>query len=314
VVALAAWMLPSEASASEVQITFDDAIYGATSYAFDADGDGQSDALFTTDDPYGFNTVGPGPYMTYINEPGLEGSSNLPVSLRVEFLVGATGSLSFGFAVSEVTEDYGCTVSVFDQAGNLLGSTFTQARFTTLPSGERSSFPEGLATVAFEGVGRYATVSFSNNARYILDNFTGSFGTTQRPGRFSLEGFMSPVGKAHRLGSTLPFKLNLFLDDAPITSQEALDAALEQVGLPAGCPRLAVFAYGDSTDLAADGRFNNPGTAASGDDCFRFSDDGSLIFNLKIGPETFARGLTYEAGLRLNGELLSPENRFFQVR
>jgi hypothetical protein len=312
--ALILWMLPAKANASDVTITFDDAIRGETSYAFDADGDNQSDAIFTTDDPFGFNTVGPGPYMTYIHEPGLEGSSNLPVSLRIEFTVGATNSLSFGFAVSEQTENFGCTFEVFDQAGNLLASTFTQARFTTLPSGQRSSFPEGLVTATFAGVGRYATIRFTNSARYIIDDFAGTFGTTQRIERFSTEGFLPPVGNVRRVGSTLPLKLRLFLDNEPITSQAALDAALAEVGLPAGCARLAVFALNDPVDLAADGRFDNRGSPEPSDDCFRFSDDGLLIFNLELGSETFVRGVTYEAGLRLNGELLSPENRLFQVR
>jgi hypothetical protein len=302
------------AASSDVMITFDDAISGATSYPFDADGDGMPDAMFRTDDPSGFNTVGPGPNMTYINEPGLEGSSNLPASLKIEFLVGATKALRFGFAVSEQTQDFGCTFKVFDQAGNLLASTFTQAQFTTLPNGQRSSFPEGLATATFAGVGKYATISFTNTSRYIIDNFAGTFGTTQRIERFSTEGFLPPVGNARRLGSTLPLKLNLFFDGQPITSQQQLDAALTEVGFPAGCARLAVFAQNDPTDLAAGGGFENAGPPGSGNGCFRFSDEGSLIFNLKIGPETFARGMTYEAGVRLDSELLSPENRLFQVR
>jgi hypothetical protein len=302
------------AAASDVMITFDDAIHGATSYLFDADGDGLPDAIFRTDDPSGFNTVGPGPNMTYIDEPGLEGSSNLPVSLRIEFLAGATKALRFGFAVSEQTENFGCTFEVFDQTGNLLSSTFTQAQFTTLPTGQRSSFPEGLATATFAGVGKYATISFTNNSRYIIDNFAGTFGTTQRIERFSTEGFLSPAGNARRLGSTLPLKLKLFFDDQRITSQEQLDAALTEVGFPAGCARIAVFAQNDPTDLAADGGFENSGPPGLGTGCFRFSDEGYLIFNLEISPETFVRGMTYEAGVRLDSELLSPENRLFQVR
>jgi len=302
------------ASASDVMITFDDAIRGATSYPFDADGDGIPDAIFRTDDPYGFNTVGPGPNMTYIHEPGLEGSSDLPVSLRIEFLVGATKALRFGFAVSEQTQDFGCTLKVFDQAGNLLSSTFTQAQFTTLPNGQRSSFPEGLAAATFAGVGKYATISFTNTSRYIIDNFAGFFGTTQRIERFSTQGFLPPVGNTRRLGSTLPLKLNLFFDGQRITSQQQLDAALTEVGFPAGCARVAVFAQNDPTDLAAGGGFENAGPPGSSKGCFRFSDEGSLIFNLELGSKNFVRGMTYEAGVRLDSELLSPENRLFQVR
>jgi len=44
-------------------LTFDDAIIGATSYSFDSDGDFIDDVIFTTTDPFGFNTVGPGSNM-----------------------------------------------------------------------------------------------------------------------------------------------------------------------------------------------------------------------------------------------------------
>ena len=51
-------------------ITFDDVISGEVSYGFDGDGDLIDDVIFSTIDPLGFNTVGPGANMTYIAEPG----------------------------------------------------------------------------------------------------------------------------------------------------------------------------------------------------------------------------------------------------
>ena len=80
-------------------IPFDDIVTGTTSYAYDGDGDMIPDAVFTTPDPAGFNSVGPGTSMLYIVEPGIEGTSQIPESLRVDFTVGATGRMGFGFAL-----------------------------------------------------------------------------------------------------------------------------------------------------------------------------------------------------------------------
>jgi len=66
-----------------VVLTFDDAIVGATSYSFDGDGDSIDDVIFSTTDLSGFNTVGPGTNMSYIEQPGLEGSTIF--DLRVDF-------------------------------------------------------------------------------------------------------------------------------------------------------------------------------------------------------------------------------------
>ena len=41
-------------------ITFDTLVSGATSFAYDGDGDSITDVLFSTTDLSGFNTVGPG--------------------------------------------------------------------------------------------------------------------------------------------------------------------------------------------------------------------------------------------------------------
>jgi len=56
--------------------------------------------------------------------PGSRGTSHLDPDLRADFLNGATGSLAFGFALNSGVEsdDYFASLSVFDAAGNLLGS------------------------------------------------------------------------------------------------------------------------------------------------------------------------------------------------
>ena len=178
--AIATTLLAGAAGAAT--ITFDTLVAGSTSTAYDGDGDGANDVVFSTTDPSGFNTVGPGTNMSYINEPGIEGTTSLSPDLRVDFLVGATGSLGFGFAtndgaglVSNVTFD------IFDASNTLLGTTSVFSDFTATGLGS-SSFPEALVSLAFAGTAAYATFDFGGAAsRYIVDNFTGTFGTTEMP-------------------------------------------------------------------------------------------------------------------------------------
>ena len=166
-------------NANAALLTFDDAISGATSYSFDGDDDTIDDVIFTTTDPNGFNTVGPGSNMTYIEEPGLEGTSTISPDLRVDFLVGAAGSLAFGFALDSYTEDDTVTFSVYDALDNLLVSDTVNGLYTSTSSGT-SNFPEGYVFVFFSGVATYATFDFTSDyGRYIIDNFEGEFGTSE---------------------------------------------------------------------------------------------------------------------------------------
>lgn len=174
--AVAIALAPGAALAVPVVITFDDAIVGATEYNFDADGDGADDVRFSTNDPLGFNTAGPGANQIFIDEPGLEGTTSLNPDLRVDFLVGAEGSISFGFAISQQADQADAvTFSVFDAGNVLLGSANGNAVRGA------STFPEGLVNLAFAGVAAYGTFNFDTPAsRYIIDNFTGEFGTVDR--------------------------------------------------------------------------------------------------------------------------------------
>ena len=190
---IAALFLISPFAANAVIITFDEAITGAITFAFDADGDTIDDVIFTTTDPLGFNTVGPGPNQLYIDEPGLEGTTLLGSDLRVDFLIGAEGTLGFGFAMSLQTGLVdGVTFSVYDGLDVLLGTTSVLSDFTVLGGGGSSLFPEGLASLSFSGVAAYATFDFSNVVanRYIIDNFQGTFGSTEvsvpEPGTLAL--------------------------------------------------------------------------------------------------------------------------------
>jgi len=184
--ALAVAMVMALASnAGAVLLTFNDAITGATSYSFDGDGDSIDDVVFSTTDPLGFNSAGPGLNMTYINEPGLEGTSALNPDLRVDFLVGAYDFLNFGFALSAFTEasDVWASFEVYDEYDNLLTSDFEYGLFT-LPNGtDPSSFPEGRIETTFAGKAAYALFNFNvygfEDGRYIIDNFEGNFGSTE---------------------------------------------------------------------------------------------------------------------------------------
>jgi hypothetical protein len=99
--------------------------------------------------------------------------------LRVDFLVGATNFLQFGFALGSFSESPSTFTSfqVFDSSNNLLASS-TVSGLYTLPDGvNRSSFPEGLINVIFSGTASYALFDFSSDGgRYIIDNFEGTFG------------------------------------------------------------------------------------------------------------------------------------------
>ena len=171
----ALFLLPT---AHAALITFDDAVSGATSFGFDGDGDGIDDVIFSTADPSGFNTIGPGVNQQFINEPGLEGTTLLGEDLRVDFLNGAIGPLGFGFAMSTSGNVVGAvSFSVFDAANNLLSQVLANSAQGT------SSFTEGLVSTNFAGIAAYATFDFNSGAagRYIIDNFEGTFGSTEVP-------------------------------------------------------------------------------------------------------------------------------------
>lgn len=167
-------------NASAALITFDAVVVGETSFGFDGDGDSLDDVIFSTSDPLGFRTAGPGPNQSFINEPGLEGTSLLDPDLRVDFLVGAVNSIAFGFALNSTTEDDFASFSLYDSADNLIASTSLLGLYT-LPDGvNRSSFPEGFLSLSFNGLASYGLFDFTSDAgRFIIDNFQGTFGTTE---------------------------------------------------------------------------------------------------------------------------------------
>lgn len=192
---LTASLIALSPHAGAAMVTFDTLVSGATSFGYDGDGDGVNDVVFSTTDPSGFNTAGPGPNMSYINEPGIEGTTFIGPDLRVDFLNGATGSLGFGFAMSSGVggAPTSVTFSIFDAADSVLAATTVDADFTLTPTGI-SSFPEALVSLAYSGTASYATFDFdpTNASRYIVDNFSGTFGSTERipePATLALAAF-----------------------------------------------------------------------------------------------------------------------------
>jgi hypothetical protein len=183
--ALAGTACLAGAPALAATVTFDDLVSGATSYGYDGDADGINDVVFSTTDPNGFNTIGPGSNMTHIDEPGIEGTSLLSPDLRVDFLRRATTSLSFGYALNsgEVAPEYTATLNLYAPGGALIASVTQVGDYTvTVPPAGLSNFPEGLISLNFAGEAAYATFDFSSQlGRYIIDNVAGTFGSTERP-------------------------------------------------------------------------------------------------------------------------------------
>ncbi|MDX2229889.1 MAG: PEP-CTERM sorting domain-containing protein [Leptolyngbyaceae cyanobacterium bins.349] len=158
-------------------VNFSQVVEGATSFGFDGDGDGINDVVFTTTDPFGFGTTGPGFNQVYVNEPGLEGTSLLNPDLRVDFLKGAAALIRFGFALNSLVEGPNTFTDfrVFDASGNLLGAVQKAGLYESI-----SSYPEGQIELSFAGIAAYGLFNFSSDdGRYIIDNFEGTFGSTE---------------------------------------------------------------------------------------------------------------------------------------
>jgi len=172
------------ARAQAALLTFDVDITSQTSFAFDGDGDAKNDIVISTSAAEGFNTVGPGLNQSFINEPGLEGTSIGTEDLRLSFLNGAVQTLTLGFALNSDVESpaYFGSLELFDTNNNLLGTIRVPGVFTVLPGGGISSFPEGRLNVQFTGVAAYGVLNFESQfGRFIIDNLEGTFGSTELP-------------------------------------------------------------------------------------------------------------------------------------
>lgn len=158
-------------TAQAALITFD-GFSGGTSFTFDGDGDSIGDVIFSTSDPSGFNGFGPGIGQPFIGEPGIEGTVDLTPDLNVDFIHGAVGMIEFGFAVLDPNTNL--IFRVFDDSDSLL---LDQTFISTNVGG---AFEGGLFSGSFAGVAARAEIDFVNPAggRYIIDNFSGTFGSS----------------------------------------------------------------------------------------------------------------------------------------
>ena len=189
-------------TARAVTLNFNDAIVGQTTYSFDADSDGIFDAVFSTTDPAGFNTLGPGPNQIYIDEPGLEGTSQLNPDLRVDFPKKAVGSITFGFALNSASTPGGsASFKLFDSSNNLLSDVNVPGARFVLPGGGTSAFPEGQVSTSFSGEASYGLFDFDTEfGRNIIDNFQGTFGSIERaPAPLPLLGVAVAFGYSRSL-------------------------------------------------------------------------------------------------------------------
>ena len=202
--------------ARAVTLNFNDAIFGQTTYSFDGDGDGIFDAVFSTSDPAGFNTLGPGPNQIYINEPGLEGTSLHNPDLRVDFPQKAIGSITFGFALnSSSTPGGSASFKLFDASNNLLSDVKVPGSRFSLPGGGTSAFPEGQVSTSFSGEASYGLFDFDTEfGRNIIDNFQGTFGSIERaPAPLPLLGFAVAFGYSRSLRKRIgTCKSNVVMD------------------------------------------------------------------------------------------------------
>jgi len=150
-------------------ITFDDAVDGNPTYNYDSDGDTVADVIFTTPDPNGFFTTGPGEPQAYVDQPGLGSGTGFGPEMRVDFLNGLTGAIGFGFAVDRDDDvPLALHFGVFDSSDNLLADVVSGAFLGG------SNFPESWVGLTFSGTAAYGLFDFNESEfpAYIIDNVT----------------------------------------------------------------------------------------------------------------------------------------------
>jgi len=150
-------------------ITFDDAVDGIPTYNYDSDGDTVADVIFTTPDPSGFFTTGPGEPQAYVDEPGLGSGTGPGPEMRVDFLNGLTGAIGFGYAVDEIGDvPMALHFGLFDSGDNLLAEVTSDAFLGG------SNFAENWVGLTFSGTAPYGLFDFNESLfpAYIIDNVT----------------------------------------------------------------------------------------------------------------------------------------------
>ncbi len=131
----------------------------------------------------------------------------------------------------------------------------------------------------------------------------------------AMSDFGAPMGKKKKLGSTIPVKFQMFLDDIEIKSQGDLDLLLELAGCDKACPEILIT---DVTDPANEVGLELPEDANVGEGgdlgfCFRYS-DGNWIYNLKLPKDKFFSDRTYLVEVEIGDCIFMPGNGLFQIK
>ena len=151
------------------------------------------------------------------------------------------------------------------------------------------------------------------------DGLEFTLSTASNAAPFTAGDFEAPMGKKKKIGSTIPVKFQLFYDDVPVTSQTMLDGMLDE----SDCPRIRVYDVteymGEELELPEDysgdiveGVPDNVGAAA--DDCFRFTEQGDCIYNLKLLDSVFLSEHFYLVAVELGDYSLTPGNAVFETK
>lgn len=150
-----------------------------------------------------------------------------------------------------------------------------------------------------------------------IDEFVVTSDCIPVPCPLSADDFAEPMGKKKQIGSTIPVKFQLYFDEFPIQSQKELDAALAGCGRDPACPEIVIWNVTDAAnafgiELPEDGA--NVGEGGDLGFCFRFADDGTCIYNLRLSSSAFQPNSTYLVEVRIGGVVLQPGNSIFQTK
>ena len=168
---------PSRAAIITFDVTPD--LEGETSATF-------GDVTFSTTDTDGFGTdADPGLTQSVLDGSFLFGETSLDPDLRVDFAVGATGFIRFGFVVGSFSENVNtfATFTLYDASDAEISSATVLGEFNS------STWPEGQVEIFFGGTAAYGLFDFGSNLDfYLLDNFEGNFGSVPEPAPVLLMG------------------------------------------------------------------------------------------------------------------------------
>ena len=128
---------------------------------------------------------------------------------------------------------------------------------------------------------------------------------------FTVTDFGPPLGKKKKLGSTLPVKFQLFVDDVEMQSPEDIQNALgasEPV-----CPKIVIYDVSETVNVDLPEDEGNVGEGGDLGDCFRYS-DCQWIFNLGLPNNSFFSGREYAITVDVGDIELTPGNNLFEIK